>query len=112
MKIGSQDCSLERLAVSKSKTLVTICPWHWVLVDRDDKFPFKRANAKCNCQNCQAKTIFDSLSEQKSNCQNEFVLMPVLLRESFIDNLEKWSFHLEEVPMSCVCSISLKAYLK
>ncbi len=108
LKIGSRECNLERL--SKSKPLVSICPWHWILVDREDRFPFKRANAKCNCENCQAKTIYDSNGEPMSSCQNEYVLMPVLYRESLKDDIERWSFNLEEVPMSCACSISLKLF--
>lgn len=108
--IGSQSCSLEKLAVITPKLPVPVCPWHWKLVEREDKYPFKRANAICNCENCQANTIFDSVNFKLSSCQNENVLLPALLRESNNGESENWSFHLEEVPVACVCSIRLNPY--
>lgn len=82
-------------------------------MDREDKFPFKRANAQCNCENCQAKTIYDSDIYRLSSCQQEFVLLPVLVREVLPtlfktnDTIEKWWFNMEEVPTSCICSLKI-----
>jgi hypothetical protein len=45
-----------------------------------------------------------------SNCQNVFNLMPVLTRDYVSNNIEKWTFSLEEVPTSCVCSIRINPY--
>jgi len=89
---------------------VPICPWHWILTERKDKYPFKRPYAVCNCQNCQAKTVYDSNMNKISNCQNVFNLMPVLTRDYVSNNIEKWTFSLEEVPTSCVCSIRINPY--
>lgn len=105
---GSWSCSLERVAYERPKVPVAVCPWRWLIIVRDDRFPFKRANAKCNCVNCQAKTIYDSDVQKLAGCKTENVLMPALFRETLVENLEKWKFVLEEVPVSCVCSIKLE----
>lgn len=107
MTLGAPNCSLEKVAITKLSEAVPICPWHWLITERHDVFPFKRANAKCNCINCQAKTIFDSDSRKLSSCQNEKILMPALFRESIVNHTEQWSFYLEEVPIACICSIRL-----
>ena len=110
--IGQQICNLESIAYTSFRGPIPICPWHWTLIEREDRFPFKRANAQCNCQNCQAKTIYDSNVKKFSSCNNQFVLMPVLWKNAIVNRTETWTFHLEEVPISCVCSIRLSPVLK
>ena len=106
--VGVQTCNLEIIAHSSvTKEPVSICPWHWQIVERNDRYPFKRANAKCNCKDCQAKTVYDSESKRLSSCFAQFVLMPALWRDTVANQTEKWSFHMEEVAVSCVCSIYL-----
>lgn len=107
---GSIACSLEKIAYEKNTLPVPVCPWHWLTAIRDDRFPFKRSNAKCNCANCQAKTIYDSDTFKLSGCQTESVLMPVLFRETVVNDTEKWTFYLEEVPVACVCALKLNPY--
>lgn len=106
-KIGTTSCNLEQIAHRKSNEPIPVCPWHWVITERESKYPFKRANAKCNCENCQAKTIYDSDVNRLSSCQPENILMPVLIREKHPNNTEKWWFSMEEVPTSCICSLKL-----
>lgn len=111
-EFGNRECSLEKLAY-QHKIPVPVCPWHWMYIERKDRYPFKRPNAKCNCVNCQAKTIYDSTEDKLSQCTTENVLLPALVRESVDKNgTEKWVFYLEEVPVSCVCSIRLKPFYK
>ena len=70
--MGLQKCSLEMIAVSLMRPEpVSICPWHWRMILRDDTYPFKRANAHCNCRDCQAKTIYDSDSNKLAACQSK-----------------------------------------
>ncbi len=109
--IGEKICNLESIAYTSSRLPIPICPWHWILVEREDKFPFKRANAQCNCQDCLAKTIYDSNMKKFSGCNQHFVLMPMLWRNAIVNTTETWSFHLEEVPVSCICSIRLTPFL-
>jgi hypothetical protein len=59
LKIGPTTCNLERIAYHKSSSPVPICPWHWVFIERNDRFPFKRAHARCNCPTCLAKTVYN-----------------------------------------------------
>ena len=110
-KIGSDSCMLEKIASLDYNIPVPICPWHWILTERIDYYPFKRPYAVCNCINCQAKTIYDSNADKLSRCQNIYYLMPVLKRESVLNNIEKWTFSLEEVPTSCICSILINPFL-
>lgn len=85
---------------------VPICPWHWNIITRNDRFPFKRASAVCNCAHCQARTIYDSKTRKISYCKPEYVVMLALFRESLVNDVEKWKFILEEVPNSCTCSLN------
>jgi hypothetical protein len=82
-----------------------------------------RLNAKCNCDNCLAKTVFDT-EERYSYCKPVYVLMPVLIRKeinssstskstsssSILDNNYSWEFGVEPVANSCVCAINLKPF--
>ena len=84
-----------------------------------------RLNAKCNCDNCLAKTVFDT-DERYSYCKPVRVLMPVLVRKeitssalksnnysnSILDNNNnyRWEFGMEPVANSCVCAINLKPF--
>jgi hypothetical protein len=81
-----------------------------------------RLNAKCNCDNCLAKTVFDT-EERYSYCKPVHVLMPVLIRKeinsssaskststSILDNNYSWEFGVEPVANSCVCAINLKPF--
>lgn len=106
-RIGETYCNLELVALSKEDKSSSVCPWHYLNVERVDMFPFSRANAKCNCLNCQAKTIYDSDFFRISKCMPIYSLKPALIRESLIDGVEKWWFCLEEVSTSCVCSVNL-----
>ena len=109
-KLGSDVCNLEIIAGNLLNSPVPICPWHWVITKREDRFPFQRSMVKCNCQKCQAKTIFDSEKTQVSRCSPSYTLMPVLLRESVVDKNEIWGFYLEEVATSCVCNIRIQTF--
>lgn len=105
IKFGSQSCNLETIA--QIDLSVPVCPWHWEIIQREDKYPFKRPIVRCNCDNCQAKTIFDSDNFRLSFCRPEFLLLPVLIKTSAENKTEKWSFGLEEIPFSCVCAIKI-----
>lgn len=108
IRLGSTSCDLETLSIDMINNSVSICPWHWLIDTREDRYPFKRPLAKCNCNNCQAKTIYDSEIQRLSSCKAVNSIMPVLIRSSVVNDTEKWFFNLEEVPTSCVCSIKLK----
>lgn len=110
IEMGSTSCHLEQIAFSSLKKTAAVCPWHWVLIERDDLYPFVRANAKCNCKDCLAKTVYDTKNVNLSQCEQKIMLLPSLVRQSVSGGLEKWRFSLEEVPSSCYCAIKLNIF--
>lgn len=107
-KIGTKKCRKLKTEIEMENigVPIPICPWHWNIITREDRFPFKISNAVCNCLNCQAKTIYDTKRRKVSSCLPDYVLMPVLVRSSVLDSLEKWRFYMEEVPSSCSCTLN------
>lgn len=108
--IGTTSCNLEKVALASDEKETSVCPWHHVNKERDNVFPFTRSFAKCNCNDCQAKTIFDSDYMRTSSCTPFYSLMPALLREKISLEKERWWFSLEEVSTSCYCSVMLKTF--
>lgn len=106
--IGSTLCNLENYSILNVSS--PICPWHWAITKREDRYPFRRAFAKCNCKSCQAKTIYDSDMFRLSNCRPETILQPVLIKISTENHTDKWTFGLEEVAFACVCGIRLSPH--
>lgn len=105
-KYGFEACELKNPNVNSRKA--QICPWHYELSIRDDRYPFMRLNAVCNCKNCLAKTVFDLDAKKFSLCQQQFTLMPSLIKEKTNQDLEpKWRFAMEEVATSCTCTLRL-----
>ncbi len=106
-KIGFNDCQKDKLSKEK---IGPLCPWHWLISERENIFPFSRALAKCNCEQCQIQIFENSTNETKTQaaCNPLITLTPALIRESIINGTENWRFVLEEVPTSCFCSISSK----
>ena len=109
---GVDSCDLERVANQNIDKIVSICPWYWLIYKRQDRYPFHLPIAKCNCVNCQAKTIFDSDRQKRSRCNLNYNLLPVLIKESINQSNEEeiWTFGLEEVPSSCYCNIKINPY--
>lgn len=104
---GSKKCSLEEFAFESANKTGLVCPWHWLVIKRENRYPFNRAIAKCNCENCQAKTVYDSDTKKLSYCQPITKLEPVLLRETVKYDIEQWSFSFEQIPVSCACAIKI-----
>lgn len=74
-------------------------------------------NAKCNCENCLAKTVFDTNDKERySFCKPVRILMPVLVRKQSVNNIQQnsdhfnWEFRMEPVTNSCVCTLNLKPF--
>lgn len=107
VKLGTTECSLENVALQNVNKSVSVCPWHWEVLQRQDRYPFKLPVAKCNCDKCQAKTIYDSDEYKLSACRQEISFQPALYRTHHVNKTEKWSFAFEAVPLACVCAIKL-----
>ncbi len=111
-KHGVDMCDLESVANQNTEKIVSICPWHWVIIKREDRYPFQLPIARCNCVHCLAKTSFDSDRYKRSRCNPNYSLLPVLIKEpndSTTDE-EVWKFNLEEVPFSCSCNIKINPF--
>ena len=103
------DCNKNTIlnAISKRKKL-SICPWHWIDIRRDDRFPYLRSFAECDCSNCMASTTYDTQHRRLSKCRPFYIHMPVLVKEYVDNETEKWNFGLEKVSNSCLCSIQVR----
>ena len=103
-------CSLN-IEYESTKKITSVCPWDWANVTRDDIFPFQRPNAFCNCNNCLAKTKYDSGYSRRSFCNPNYSIIPALIREPLNNSVfDRWWFIFEEIPTSCFCSIQLNVF--
>jgi hypothetical protein len=97
-------CKLKQLIESREEEKDNqVCPFDWNIDIRKNKFPFHRAFATCKCSNCQAIVSKNIVTA----CRPDYMLFPVLFRESFDDKenlIENWKFYLEKVAVSCSCS--------
>ncbi len=109
-KFGTKKCNLELLAQISLDKRVSVCPWHWVIINREERYPFELPIAECSCVKCQARTLYDTERVRKSSCKQNYSLKPVLFREFSVDGQEVWMFSLEKVPVSCSCSIMLNPF--
>lgn len=103
------DCNKNIILNTISKrTKLSICPWHWIDVHREDRFPYIRSFAECDCSNCMASTTYDTQNRRLSKCRPFYMHMPVLVKEYVDNETEKWNFGLEKVSNSCLCSIQVR----
>ena len=80
-----------------------MCSHTWLIIKRENLYPFKRGIAKCNCDKCQVNKINNYNSDHVSKCMPSNSLVPVLFKETIGSNMERWWFSLEEIPTSCHC---------
>lgn len=118
-KIGVDSCGsdLSKYREKSNSPAAQICPWHWIRLSRENMFPFHVYYAKCDCLKCMGRTEFDSDKYQFSKCVPNYTLMPVLSKvldttgmKSVRSDEELWEFNLEEVPISCGCTLKIRAH--
>lgn len=84
----------------------TLCPHHFVEERREDRYPFTRFRAVCNCQKCVGLPNTHVLTYC---CQPITIYKPVLTRgECQLNGVYKWSLRFESVAISCGCNIPAK----
>lgn len=77
---------------------IAVCPYHFVDIVRDDRYPFNIKHAVCNCKNCIG------FKSKISNCVPTFIASPVLSRSDCMsDGFFEWKYSMEFVPVSCSC---------
>lgn len=109
---GSPQCNLDKLVIDKGRKdeNIPVCPWHTVVSQRTNRYPFRRSHAHCNCENCLATTDYDFEGRRISKCIPNYTLKPCLVRIEKNPIYEKWLFALEKVANSCICSLSIKLH--
>ncbi len=89
-------------AEQKTVNISPVCPWHQVVSERIDKYPFKRMNAACNCK---SKCLIDGKDKSKNyKCMPIQMPMPMLARgRCHINGLYEWRNEIENVDVFCAC---------
>ena len=90
-----------KLNVTKLNELA-ICPYHFKIIDRSDRYPHLRTQAICNCANCTRNPANDDVIYK---CMPITILMPALIRDKYacIDGIYLWKPILEYVSIACEC---------
>lgn len=96
---GSKLCS--KLQVKMLNNTNPLCPWHYMEIERKDRYPFYRVNAVCNCKKCLSES-----SSSSGVCMPVKIPMPVLYRGkcNHQTGLYEWNNAIEEVSNACVCT--------
>lgn len=102
-EVGDKKCSLTNSDTTERKA---ICPSHLQIKFRKNMFPRLRLFAKCNCKDCLFKTTIDYEVFSWSKCEPVYFLMPALIQEQ--DGV--WKFVLEQVPVSCRCTMNFRTF--
>ena len=97
---GDTRCSrTEQTKWDGNNDAISLCPHHFVEVNRTDRYPFKRLKAVCNCEGCL------QLDESTMKCLPIFMNTPALQRgRCKSDGIYEWTETIEKVPISCTCS--------
>lgn len=78
-----------------------MCPHHFVVEVREDRYPFNRTRAVCNCEKCLVLPETDFI---EYGCLPIMLLQPVLVRgECKSNGFYEWTPKYESVPIACKC---------
>jgi hypothetical protein len=106
---GSQRCDLLNRTEQYEMNL---CPWHYVLTYRFDRYPHFQTQVRCNCKRCP---LVDQPRYEDFNfeCRPVIKIQPALIRDGCVNNTYVWKPALEEISVACACmrhepSITLK----
>lgn len=96
---GSTECQPN---LRNSQNALTICPWHYVTIYREDRYPKLKSYAKCNCKSCQSshKPVEDDVSY---SCRPYYQKELTLVRDKCEDGKYEWIPMIELIPTICLC---------
>jgi hypothetical protein len=80
-----------------------ICPWHYHVTYRDDRYPLLQMNAKCNCDKCDYIEIKDDDAFLEYKCRPLKKLKTVLIRGKCFNGKYEWIPALEYTSEACIC---------
>lgn len=100
--IGDKRCSRrDQTRWDPSSNDILLCPHHFLLVNRTDRFPFKVLYAVCNCEDC--------IQSHTNSCEPIYILRPVLIRQKCKhsddskEDLYRWIDGVEKIAIGCDC---------
>jgi len=96
---GSTDCNTK---MRNSQNTLTICPWHYVTIYREDRYPKLKSYAKCNCAQCQSSFNTDE-DDVAYSCRPYYQKELVLVRDKCEDGKYEWKPMIEMIPTICLC---------
>ena len=83
-----------------------LCPHYFVVEVREDRYPFNRTRAVCNCENCLGLSDSDFI---KYGCLPTYYLQPVLVRGECMSNgFYNWTAKYELIANGCKCDFPIK----
>jgi hypothetical protein len=80
---------------------LSLCPWHYKLIYRIDRYPHFQTQARCNCMNCS--NLNTKAADFTFQCKPLIKLQPALVRAKLVDGLYVWKPALEQVAVACAC---------
>jgi hypothetical protein len=83
-----------------------LCPHHFVVELREDRYPFNRTRAVCNCENCLGLPDSGFITY---GCLPTMIPQPVLVRGKCMSNgFYEWTPKYELVAIGCKCDLPIK----
>lgn len=101
---GSKECN-EKIVKSFKENEKTLCPWHYKIQYRTNRYPRTRMQAKCNCIDCYYVKNHTAFGDQdKYQCREIRKLMPVVIRDQCVNGVYEWKSMFEYVSVGCMCT--------
>jgi hypothetical protein len=108
---GKRKCEFRKARVLREK--FDFCPWHYSLFERNDRFPFMRVSAVCNCKKCLLEEFLEyDHNKTEMGCVPIRIPMPALYRKECVNGIYKWVFAIEYVSVACTCAFKYKDIAK
>ncbi len=102
LEYGSKSCNESLLKILHDHER-GLCPWHYKVEYRNDRYPMTRMQAKCNCNGCYFVNNRTISEGNDFNCRKIKKLMPVLVRGDCFNGVYNWNMMFEHVSVACMC---------
>ena len=102
LEYGSKNCNESLLKILHDHER-GLCPWHYKVEYRSDRYPMKRMQARCNCDVCYFVNNRTISEGNDFHCRQINKLMPVLIRGDCFNGFYNWNIKFEHVSVACMC---------
>jgi hypothetical protein len=79
-----------------------LCPWHYVLTYRFDRYPHFQTQVRCNCIRCPFVNS-NRYEDFHYECKPIIKTQPAMIRDGCVNDTYVWRPALEEVSVACAC---------